>query len=604
MYLRESKQKRADGSVVTYLQLAENLWNPDKRRAETRILYNCGRAEDETVIERLRRLAHSILRRCSPEEIVAAAPDWRLVCAWPYGDVHVLEALWRQLGIAEIIQREASGRRLGFEVERALFAMVANRACAPCSKLYCYEQWLREDVRIAGTERLSLQHLYRAMDFLEANKEAIEREIFFRVADLLNLDVEVIFYDTTSLHFEIDEEDRGSGPDDTVHGSVAAGRKSYRAPRKRGYAKNGRSDVPQIVVGLAVTRDGFPVRHWVFPGNTVDVTTVAQVKSELSGWQLTRCLFVGDAGMVSQANFQALARAGGKYLMCMPVQPGNEVAEVVLSRPGRYQVVADNLQVKEVTVGDGERRRRYVVCFNPQEAARQRKHREEVIAELEAELASLQDIGRDGHTKRVCALHASPRYGRYLKQTRAGRLMLEPRAIAAASRREGKFVVHSNDDTLKAADMALGYKQLQRVEQAWRELKSGLRLRPVFHWAPHRIHAHVAITVLSLLLERVAEHALPGYLAQRPGRSEGHSIGAIVEPPRHRLAGHRTQRKCRQPPEIIEYQAAAPSSQPGLTPRYTPFSASPRIPCCAPISSDVSAITVKRGSQQLKYRCY
>ena len=129
MYLRESKQKRADGSVVTYLQLAENLWNSEKRRAETRILCNCGRADDEAVIERLRRLAKSILRRCSPEEIVAGGNDWRLVCAWPYGDVYVLEALWQHLGIAEIIREQAASRRLGFDVERALFAMCLHNSC-------------------------------------------------------------------------------------------------------------------------------------------------------------------------------------------------------------------------------------------------------------------------------------------------------------------------------------------------------------------------------------------------------------------------------------------------------------------------------------------
>ena len=212
-------------------------------------------------------------------------------------------------------------------VERALFAMVANRACAPCSKLYCWEQWLKEEVHIPGTHGLSLQHLYRAMDFLEANKEPLEREIFHRVADLLNLDVEVLFYDTTSLHFEIDLDDEGIGPDDLVHGSSAAGAKAYRAPRKRGLSKNGRGDAPQIVVGMAVTREGFPVRHWVFPGNTVDVTTVAQVKRDLRDWQLTRCLFVGDAGMVSAANFKALAAGGGKYLMCMPLRRGDALTE-------------------------------------------------------------------------------------------------------------------------------------------------------------------------------------------------------------------------------------------------------------------------------------
>ena len=208
MYLRESKQRRADGSTVSYLQLAENEWVPERRRSQTRVVYNCGRADDAAVTERLRKLAASILRRCSPEEIVGASGgDLALVCAWPYGEVYVLDALWRRLGIDKVIAAQAQSRRLGFDVERALFAMVANRACAPCSKLYCWEQWLREEVHLPGAQGLALQHLYRAMDFLEENKEPIEREIFHRVADLMNPDVELIFYDTTSLHFEVDEDD-------------------------------------------------------------------------------------------------------------------------------------------------------------------------------------------------------------------------------------------------------------------------------------------------------------------------------------------------------------------------------------------------------------
>jgi len=507
MYLRESRQKRVDGSVLTHLQLAENVWDPEKQRAQVKILYNCGRADDAASTERLKRLARSILRRCAPEEIVAENPSWQVVNAWPYGDLYVLEQLWQRLGIGEVIHEVCGARKFDFEVERALFAMVANRACAPASKLYCYEQWLREEVRIEGTETLQLQHLYRAMDFLEAHKEAIEKAIYFRMADLLNLDVEIIFYDTTSLHFEIDEEDRGFGQRDEVRGSLSSGDKTYRALRKRGHSKNGRFDAPQIVIGLAVTRDGFPVRHWIFPGNTVDVTTVEQVKRDLQGWQLSRCVFVGDAGMVSKENLHTLARGGGKYIVCMPIHRGGEVAKEVISRPGRYQKVADNLEVKEVTVGDGERRRRYVVCYNPEEAARQKKHREQVLKELEAELEALRTQRGPSHSKRVCELRASGRYGRYVRLTRADAPRINKAEVDAAERLDGKFVVHSNDDTLSAADLALGYKQLQRVEVAWRSLKSGLKLRPVFHWAPHRIHAHVALTVLSLLLERVAEHA-------------------------------------------------------------------------------------------------
>ena len=311
MYLRVSRQKLKDGSVIEHYQLAESVWERQKKRSRTNIIYNFGRVDDPDVAERLRKLARSILRRCDPDQIVAEMPGWRVVDAWPYGDLFVLEALWKRLGLDTIINEQARRRRFGFSPERAIFAMVANRALAPCSKLYCYEQWLREDVRIEGTGRLELQHLYRAMDFLEANKDEIEKAIYFSLADLFTLDVDLIFYDTTSLHFEIDEEDQGVGDKDEVHGSIAAGRKTYKAPRKRGYAKNGRGDVPQIVVGLAVTRDGLPVRHWIFPGNTVDVTTVEQVKADLRGWKLSRCVFVGDAGMVSAENLRALTLGGG-----------------------------------------------------------------------------------------------------------------------------------------------------------------------------------------------------------------------------------------------------------------------------------------------------
>lgn len=507
MFLRESRQKRADGSSVAYLQLAESVWEPTRKRARTRIIYNVGRGDDPATRERLRRLARSIMRKCSPEEILAANPQWKLVDAWPHGDVYVIGKLWERLGLGETLTRMTASTRFSFSVERALFMMVANRACAPSSKLYCYEQWMREDVRIEGAEHLELAHLYRAMDFLQENRESIERELFLHISDLLNLEVDLIFYDTTSLHFEVDEEDRGVGQDDTVQGSKQAGGKQYKALRRRGHSKNGRKDAPQVVIGLAVTRDGLPVRHWVFPGNTADVTTVQRVKEDLRGWKLGRCVFVGDAGMVSAQNLRTLSLGGGKYIVCMPMRRGDEVTREVLARPGRYRKVADNLRVKLVVVGDGERRRRYVVCHNPQEQERQRAHRAKVLEELEAELSTLRQSDGRQHSKRTCELRSSGRYGHYLRVNRRGELEIDKARVLAEHKFDGKYVVHSNDDTLSAEDLALGYKQLMRVEAAWRDLKSGLRMRPVFHWAPHRICAHVSITVLSLLLERVAERA-------------------------------------------------------------------------------------------------
>lgn len=500
MYLRATRRRNADGSTVEYYQLAENVWDRDKGYAVAKVIYNFGRA-DQVDRESLQRLARSILRIFPAEEALAAEADIRILDAWPYGGLYALDALWHELGIEQELKQILKKDRVRKPYERALFAMVANRALQPYSKLYTYEQWLREEVYFEGHKALERNHLYEAMDFLERRKEAIEKAIYFRMADLLNADVDLIFYDTTSLHFEIDEEDEAEST-----GSKAAGKKKYRALRKRGKSKNGRGDAPQIVVGLAVTRDGLPVRSWVFPGNTNDMTTIEQVKADLRGWKLGRCVFVGDAGMNSEENRRTLSLGGGKYILASKMRAGDEVTKQVLTRPGRYHEVAGNLRVKEVIVGDGERRQRYVVCYNPDEATRQRKHREKVLTELQAELDTLKPP-KPGkrHSKRTCELLTTERYRAYLRETKSGALRISRAAVAAAERYDGKWVVTSNDDTLTAEDLALAYKQLMRVEECWRTMKSGLRTRPVFHWKPHRICAHVSLCVLALLLERVAE---------------------------------------------------------------------------------------------------
>jgi hypothetical protein len=495
-----TKRRNADGTEARYYQLAENHRDPERGCAVAKVIYNFGRAE-QLDADQLRRLAASILRVVpdetapSADTIAAGGGDVRIRDSWPYGGIHVLEQLWKELDIATVLKGCAKARDTTQPFERALFAMVANRALSPYSKLYCWEQWMRDEVFLPSCHGLGLQHLYRAMDFLEEHKAEVEKAVYFKMADLMNADVDLIFYDTTSLHFEVDDEDEVS---------QRKGDRTYPPQRKRGHSKNGRTDAPQIVVGLAVTRDGLPVRSWVFAGNTGDVTTVEKVKEDLRGWKLGRCIFVGDAGMTSEDNRRTLALGGGKYILGAKMRAGDEVTTEVLARQGRYHEVRDNLRVKEVIVGDGERRRRYVVCHNPDEATRQQAHRHKLVTQLEAEIAAMKaDTGK--HSKRICALLTSSRFGRYLRETSGGKLRIDRAAVAEAARYDGKWVITSNDDTLTVEDLALGYKQLLRVEQCWRQLKSGLRMRPVFHWRPWRIQAHVTISVLALLLERVAE---------------------------------------------------------------------------------------------------
>ena len=509
MYLRTSKQKTSKGGILETFQIVESVWDKEKRRSMIKVIYNCGSAQDPAVRERLRRLASGILRRVSPEQIVVDNPDWKLIDAWHYGDLYVIEKLWEQIGLRDLLpSMTKDATKLKLPVERAAFAMVANRCLAPASKLYCFEQWLREDVRIDGAEDLELHQMYRTMDFIEKHKDEIEKAIYFKVADLLNGDVDLVFYDTTSLHCEIDEEDCQGDEEATLQGSTLAGSKTYEALRQRGKSKNGRGDAPQIVVGLAMTRDGLPIRSWVFRGDTVDVETVERVKQDLRGWKLTRSIFVGDAGMVSKENLKKLSQGGGKYIVCVPMGRGDEVTKYVLTQPGRYKEVKPNLHVKEVTIGEGERRRRYVVCYNPEEAARQDAHRKQALKELQEMIKHLRSTkkGGDCHSKRICQLRTSERYGKYLKVDH-DKLTIDWDKVRSIERLDGKYVVHSNDDSLTPEDMALGYKQLMEVEQAWRLLKSGIRIRPIFHWVPHRISAHITLTMIALLLERLAENA-------------------------------------------------------------------------------------------------
>jgi len=517
MYLRTTGRKNKDGTSIPYLQIAENEWDPDKKRSETHILLNIGRADAENE-ERLRNLAHSILRKCDDD--YAGAKDVTTVNNWVYGDLYALECLWERLDLREELRYLLKKKEYEAPYERALFIMVANRCIAPYSKLYCYEQWMKEDIYFPESKDIELQHFYRAMDFLEAHKEEVEKAVFWKLADLLNLDVDIIFYDTTTVSFDIDQEDKDL-PVDSASQTPGL--------RKRGRPSKKNTHSPKVVIGMAVTRDGFPVRSWIFPGNTVDVKTIAQVKSDLKGWRLGRCVFVGDRGMVSDENLSILSSSGGRYILGMPLRRGDEVAEEVLSRPGKFAPVKESslfpretdepereekkendentLMVKEVWISHkdaGTRARRYVICFNPSEQKRQRAHREELLKHLEAELASLERSKAD-HPRRACELLSSKRYGKYLGQDSRGRLFTDKKKIRQEEHLDGKFVVYSNDDTLTASDLALGYKQLIRVEQGWRDLKSGIKIGPVYHRLPFRIKAHVTLCVMALLLQRVAE---------------------------------------------------------------------------------------------------
>lgn len=502
MYLRKTERRNKDGSTVAYYALAENVWNPETRRAEARVVHSFGRA-DQLDRDALKRLVASIARVLDPAAASAVTsagpggdPTIEMEAVFDLGIVLAARSLWEEIGIGDILRRIVAKADLSAPHETALFAMVANRLADPTSKLGCTERWLAEQAWMPEAAGLSVDQLYRAMDFLAVWADAIERDVFLKAADLFRLDVDLIFYDTTTAYFETDDADDQE---------ELWGGRLFLPLRRRGRSKEGRDTQPQVIIALAVSRDGMPVRSWVLPGDIADVTTVARIKEDLRAWRLGRCVFVGDAGMYSAENLRALAKGLGRYILAVPMRKLKEVETEVLTRPGRFTPVADNLQVKEVWVGEGERRRRYVLCFNPQEAERQRQHREAVLADLEAELAHLEQQEAD-HPKAACKLLSSRRFGRYLTQDWCGRPRLDAAKVKAAAAYDGKFVVLTNDDTLSAEDVALGYKGAWIIESCFRRMKqTGLQVRPMFHWTARRIEAHVKLCIVALQLQRAAE---------------------------------------------------------------------------------------------------
>jgi Transposase DDE domain len=486
MYLRTIKRRNKDGSEVTYVQLAHNVWDPVKRQSRAQVIHSFGR-EDQLDREALARLVRSITRFLDPEQALAAqAPEgMRFLQSRPMGGGWVLDHLWQRLGVGQAIIGVAGSRRVTPLVERLLFCLVANRALDPMSKLAALE-WVGQDAWLPGVGELGgdPQIFYRAMDFLLDCDEQVQREVFFAVSDLLNLEVDLILFDTSSTYFEIPAE-----REDEL--------------RKFGESKDKRPDLPQVVVGFAVTKEGIPVRCFVYPGNASDQEIIRQVKDKLREWRLHRVIWVCDTGFNSEENRNYLQRAGGHYIIGEKLRQGTANRQA-LARQGRYRKVEDGLHVKQVWVGEGETRRRFVVCRNLEEARRDKHRREQWLERLGEELEALKGKEGEARTQAEAELITHPTMRRFLTRRR-GRLVVDRRKVHNDEHLDGKFLISSSDDDLSAEEIAVYYKQLSEVEACWRDQKHILDLRPIYHRKEDRIRAHVLLSFLALLLCRVAE---------------------------------------------------------------------------------------------------
>ena len=399
MYLRETRRRNKDGSVVSYLQLAHNERHPETGSPVAKIIHNFGRAKSVDR-EALRRLVASISRFLEPSEAVAAGSglDVEIVDARHYRGAFALAALFARLGIGKALRQAAAHRRLDADVlERICFALVAQRALEPGSKLTA-TPWVAERIAIERCPRFDADAASAAMDFLAGALPEIAEAIFASTANLLNLACDVIFVDTSSTYFEIDvvdeevelastlaeEEARGAKASAGAHGGGPSEAASRRFSK---HSKDKRPDLPQVVIGMAVTREGIPVGCWTFPGKSSDQLIMRTIAGDLAGWRLNRVVWVADSGFASVANRAYLQRGGGHYVLAERLRSGSVEARAALARAGRYRQVAGNLQVKEVRLGAGARTQRFVVAHNPEAAARDEQVRANLLAYLGGQIA-------------------------------------------------------------------------------------------------------------------------------------------------------------------------------------------------------------------------
>jgi len=473
-----------------YIQIVENHREGGKVRQRT--LMTVGRLDVLQASGQMDALIRSGMRFCEKLAVIDAASngEGEGAATIRIGPDLVFGRLWERLGIQAELQALLKDRRFGFDVERAIYLTVLHRLCVSGSDRAA-EKW-RRDYRIPGTESLDLHQLYRAMAFLgdelpareqegrtpfspRCTKDVIEERLFARRRDLFT-DLQLVFFDTTSIYFE------GEGAGIGRHGN----------------SKDHRPDLKQMVVAAVLDGEGTPVCCEMWPGNTADIKSLLPVVKRLrKRFGIGEVCIVADRGMISRETIAELEDpdTNWKYILGARMRRQKEVRDQVLGRSGAYKEVVPErinakdpapLKVKEVWEGD----RRYVVCLNEEQRRKDAFDRKAIVEHLREQLKRGEKslVGNKGYRK-------------YLSVKGKERFGIDEKKIQAEARYDGKWVLRTNLD-LPAEEVALKYKQLWMVEDIFRTMKSILDTRPIYHKCTETIRGHVFCSFLALCLRK------------------------------------------------------------------------------------------------------
>jgi len=465
MFIR-AKKSGSKNSPRHYLQIVESF--RDGQSVRQRVICTLGRldllqesGQIDALVKNLARFSHTMKALAASRQPQVESCQTRC-----WGPALVFDRLWQKQGLPEMIQGISEPRRFQFDIERAIFALALQRLCEPGSDLQG-SQWLKT-IECKGFESLELQHLYRSVGFLYDVRSNLEKELFLKDRDIFSQKLDLLFLDTTSTY---------------VYGQQETDF------RKRGYSRDHRGDLLQYVLCVAVDAKGWPVTWEIFPGNTADIDAFKQIVMRMKErFPIGKIIVVADRAMLSAETLKMLAEdieSPFDYILGCKLRKNKEVREQILTCPGRYQKVKDNLEIKEVLF-DG---RRYIVCRNPDEAKKDEATREAIIAKLKD---TIEHHGPKAFVK-------NRGYARFLK-IRKGGISINTAAVEADRRFDGKFVLRTNTE-MSPAEVARTYKGLWRVERAFREEKCTLEVRPIYHQRDDTSIGHIVASFLALRLE-------------------------------------------------------------------------------------------------------
>lgn len=499
MYLRKQKVTN-NGNEYEYLRIVESV--REKGRPVQKTLVNLGNTTkwDAPKLEQLIGILTDYLGK--PLEKAPAGlslDDVRFGYCCLLGPYLPLAHLWDRLGMDDILRRALGERNVHPSITQCVKAMTLARLVQPRSKKALWEM-LGRDTEIPGVapKEISLQACYRALSYLSQVKTAIEKDVHQQLSHLFNQDVSLVFYDLTSAYFE-----------------------GTACPRaKHGYSREHRPDLLQIEIGLLVDAEGIPIGHEVFDGNVKDVKTVVGTLERLrETFGIRRCIFVGDDGMASLANFKEMERLGYEYITSLSLGHSLVADRLCLDirRPADWSELRKNLRVCPLAV---EGKTRYIGAYNQERACSSRRHRRQHLRACLTHLRALQAGPKPRGRKRSpeeqlakaqqfvrnkgCALLVCVS----LTPDRQLTWTLDRTAWRKAVCLDGLLVLQTNSTTLTDKEVALGYRTLWRVENAFRCIKDIIGLRPIRHWNDTRVQGHIFVCVLAYMLERLLERDL------------------------------------------------------------------------------------------------